>query len=76
MGIFVVLEKIDLVKWILRAEIEKQVYFIGLDDLDGYGDVRGVRVDGVDFVKYGYKIVIVILLNFWVLFLDLIVKIA
>lgn len=59
-----VLEKIDLVKWILRAEIEKQVYFIGFNSLDGYGDVRGVRVDGVDFVKYGYKIVIVILLNF------------
>lgn len=71
-----VVEKNDLVKWILRAEIEKEVYFIGFDCLDGYGDVRGARMDGVDFVKYGYKIVIVILLNFWVLFLDLIVKIA
>lgn len=39
-----VLEKIDLVKWILRAEIEKEIYFIGFDGLDGYGDMRGVRV--------------------------------
>ena len=40
-----VLEKIDLVKWILRAEIEKQVYFIGFNSLDGYGDMRGVRME-------------------------------
>ena len=44
-GIFVVLEKIDLVKCILRAEIEKQVYFIGFNSLDGYVDVRGVRME-------------------------------
>lgn len=30
----------------------------------------------VDFVKFGYKIVIVILLNFLVLFLNLVVEIA
>ena len=40
-----VLEKIDLVKWILMAEIEKWVYFFGFNSLDGYGDVRGVRME-------------------------------
>lgn len=39
-----ILKRNDLVKWILRTENEKQVYFIGFGGLNGYGDVRGVRV--------------------------------